>query len=88
MTPLTEATNRPVGEAPAADAEAEVLRRRVRQALVELSAEHRHLLFLKYVKGLSLPEMAAALSASVPVLKVRLGHARRELLIKVGDAAA
>ncbi len=88
MTPATNAKTAPAAESPAADAEAEVLRRRVRQALVELSAEHRHLLFLKYVKGLSLPEMATALSASVPALKVRLGHARRELLIKVGYAAA
>lgn len=87
MRSVTEAKNGPAGELPAADAEAEVLRRRVRQALGELSAEHRHLLFLKYVKGLSLPEMAKALSASVPVLKVRLGHARRVLLIKVGYVA-
>lgn len=83
MTPLTEAKSAPV-----ADAEAEVLKRRVRQALAELSTEHRHLLFLKYVKGLSLSEMAKAVSASEPALKVRLGHARRELLIKVGYAAA
>jgi RNA polymerase sigma factor (sigma-70 family) len=84
MTPATEAKGAPADERPAADAEAEALRLRVRQAVAELSTEHRHLLFLKYVQGLSLPEMAKEMSASVPALKVRLGHARRELLMKVG----
>lgn len=80
---LDAATEIPAVENPVADAEAADLQRRVREALEELPREQREALVLKYIEGLSLPEMAEALSVSVPALKMRLLRARRELLAKV-----
>lgn len=68
---------------PGADAEAAEVRRKVYQALQELPAEQREALVLKYVEGLSLPEMTQFLSASVSALKMRLLRGRRELLAKL-----
>lgn len=77
---LEAASDIPAVENPATDAEAADVRRRVREALRELPQEQREALVLKYVEGLSLPEMAERLSVSVPALKMRLLRARRELL--------
>lgn len=68
---------------PGADADAADVRRKVHQALQELSTDQREALVLKYVEGLSLPEMAEILSASVSALKMRLLRARQELLAKL-----
>ncbi len=68
---------------PSADAEAGDVRRKVHQALQALPTDQREALVLKYVEGLSLPEMAEILSASVAALKMRLLRARRELLAKL-----
>ncbi|HEY6109768.1 MAG TPA: RNA polymerase sigma factor [Gemmatimonadales bacterium] len=83
LEPLDAASEIPAVENPATDAEAEDLRRRVRLALQDLPREQREALVLKYIEGLSLPEMAEALSVSVPALKMRLLRARRELLARV-----
>ena len=77
---LDEASEIPAVENPGADAEAADVRRRVREALQELAPEQREALVLKYVEGLSLPEMAERLSVGVSALKMRLLRARRELL--------
>jgi|SRR5712692_5230491 len=78
-----EAATVPALEDPGADAEAADVRRKVHQALQELPTDQREALVLKYVEGLSLPEMAEILSASVSALKMRLMRARRELLAKL-----
>ncbi len=70
-------------EDPGGDAEAADLRRRVHQALQELPADQREALVLKYVQGLSLPEMARLLKASVSALKMRLLRGRDALRQKL-----
>jgi RNA polymerase sigma-70 factor (ECF subfamily) len=87
METLEEATHVPAADNPSADAEAADVRRQVRQALRELPDEQREVLILKYVEGLSIPEMAEVLSASVPALKMRLLRARRELLARLEEVA-
>lgn len=82
--PLSEeAVEVPSPDDPGADAEAAEVRRKIQGALQQLPAEHREALILKYVEGLSLPEMATLLSAGVPALKMRLLRARRMLLAKL-----
>lgn len=63
------------------------LRRRVREALGELAVDQREALILKYVHGMSLPEMAEVLSVSVPALKMRLSRGREALRTRLGDVA-
>jgi RNA polymerase sigma-70 factor (ECF subfamily) len=73
-----EAADDPAREAAVAD-----LRRRVREALLDLPADQREALLLKYVEGLSLAEMAETLSVSVPALKMRLLRGREGLREKL-----
>lgn len=87
MESLDEATHVPAADDPGADAEAADVRRRVRRVLQELPDDQREVLLLKYVEGLSIPEMAEALSASVPALKMRLLRARRALLARLEEVA-
>lgn len=87
MESLEDATHVPAADDPSADAEAADVRRRVRRVLEELPDDQREVLLLKYVEGLSIPEMAGALSASVPALKMRLLRARRELLARLEEVA-
>jgi RNA polymerase sigma-70 factor, ECF subfamily len=83
LEPLDAASEIPAVDNPVTDAEAEELRRRVRHALQDLPRDQREALVLKYIEGLSLPEMAEMLSVSVSALKMRLLRARRELLARV-----
>lgn len=84
LEPLSEEAEAvPSPADPGADAEAAEVRRKVHQALQELPTEQREALVLKYVEGLSLPEMAQLLSASVSALKMRMLRGRRELLAKL-----
>jgi RNA polymerase sigma-70 factor (ECF subfamily) len=83
MRPLEEAEELAAPDDPAADAEAADVRRRIEGVLQELPDEQREVLILKYVEGMSIPEMAETLSASVPALKMRLVRARRGLLAKL-----
>jgi len=84
LEPLSEeAAEVPSPADPGADAEVADVRRKVHQALQQLPTDQREALVLKYVEGLSLPEMAQALSASVSALKMRLLRGRRELLAKL-----
>lgn len=78
-----EAGEVPAPHDPGADAEAADVRRKVHRALGQLSEEYREVLILKYVEGLSLPEMAALLSVRIPALKMRLLRGRRALLAKL-----
>jgi RNA polymerase sigma-70 factor, ECF subfamily len=71
-------------EDPGGDAEAADVRRRVHEALRELPTDQREALVLKYVQGLSLPEMARLLKASVAALKMRLLRGRTALREKIG----
>jgi RNA polymerase sigma-70 factor, ECF subfamily len=71
-----------------ADAEAEDVRGRVHDALQRLPAEQREALVLKYVEGVSLPEMAGLLGASVPALKMRLLRGRAALRETLGGLLA
>lgn len=77
----------PATDAPDADAEAAELRGQVQDALNELSPDHREALLLKYVHGLSLPEMAELLSSTVPALKMRLLRGREALREKLRGVA-
>lgn len=82
--PLSEeAAELPAPEDPGADAEAADVRRKVHRALGDLSPEYREVLILKYVEGLSLPEMATRLTTRIPALKMRLLRGRRALLAKL-----
>ncbi len=84
VAPLSEeAADVASAEDPSADAEAAEVRGKVHQAMQALPTDQREALVLKYVEGLSLPEMAEILSASVAALKMRLLRARRALLAKV-----
>ena len=84
LEPLSdEATQVPSPADPEAETEGADVRWRVHQALQQLPTDQREALVLKYVEGLSLPEMAQALSASVSALKMRLLRGRRELLAKL-----
>lgn len=85
---LDEAADVPSFDDPGLDAEQADVRREVHRALQELPRDQREALVLKYVEGLSLPEMAEMLSASVPALKMRLLRARRELLAKLEGVVA
>jgi len=77
--PFESLIDEPATAAPDADAEAAELRERVQGALQQLPAEQREALVLKYLHGLSLPEMAELLSCSVPALKMRLLRGREAL---------
>jgi RNA polymerase sigma-70 factor (ECF subfamily) len=73
-------------QTPEAAVEADELRQRVHEALLELPPDRREALVLKYVNGLSLPELSEVLGSSVPALKMRLLRARaglRERLTRV-----
>lgn len=61
------------------DAAAEVVESvAVRNALEQLTAEHRAILILKFWEGLSGPEIADVLDLSLPAVKMRLHRARKE----------
>lgn len=72
-------------EDPSGDAEAAEARRRVHEALQELPVDQREALVLKYVQGLSIPEMAETLKTSVAALKMRLLRGRGALRERLGD---
>jgi len=55
------------------------LRRLLTNALDSLSEEHREVLLLRDMEGLSAPEVAASLSISVQAVKSRLHRARAQL---------
>ena len=82
-----EAVDVPAADLPPdAALEADEARARIRRALDALPTNHREALVMKYVTGLSLPEMSEALEVSVPALKMRLLRARhglRQLLTEV-----
>jgi RNA polymerase sigma-70 factor (ECF subfamily) len=60
-------------------AEAEELREKVQQALQRISPDQREALVLRYVQGMSLPEMTELLATTVPALKMRLLRGRQNL---------
>ncbi len=59
--------------------EADEMRRKIEEALLRLPWDQREALILRYIEGLSLREMAAALSASQSALKMRLLRGRAAL---------
>ena len=81
--PLEEGAEMTAPHDPAHDATVADLQRRVRRALMDLPADQREALLLKYVEGLSLPEMAEVLGVSVPALKMRLLRGRESLRDKL-----
>jgi RNA polymerase sigma-70 factor (ECF subfamily) len=60
-------------------AEAHELRRKVHEALQRISPDQREALVLRYVHGMSLPEMTELLATTVPALKMRLLRGRQNL---------
>ena len=82
---LDHAGDLPAADDASGDAEAADQSRRVHQALRELPAGQREALVLKYVEGLSLPEMARLLETSVPALKMRLLRGRCGLREKLAE---
>jgi RNA polymerase sigma-70 factor (ECF subfamily) len=79
LEPLSAAATLPARGDPAAEAEAQELRRRVHAALQRLPVDQREALVLRYVHGMDLAEMAETLSASVGALKMRLLRGREAL---------
>ncbi len=57
-----------------------------REALAQLSREHRETFLLYHVQGLSVPEVAAVLELPAGTVKSRLFTARRHLRELLGDA--
>ncbi len=78
--PLTgEAAGMSAPGDPGARVEADELRRKIEEALLRLPWDQREALILRYIEGLSLREMAVALSASESALKMRLLRGRAAL---------
>jgi RNA polymerase sigma-70 factor (ECF subfamily) len=76
---LSTAAEHPADHATDAEAEVAEVRRRLHEALQALPLDQREALVLKHVHGMSLPEMAELLSATVPALKMRLLRGRQAL---------
>ena len=87
MKPLDEVMELPAADDPALDAEAREIDHRVRDALHSLPQDQREAFVLKYIEGLTIPEIAQAISASEAALKMRLMRARRALLAKLDGVA-
>ncbi len=83
--PLTE--DHPAPHDLGSEAEDADVRRRVHEALQELPTDQREALVLKYVEGLSLPEMTKLLHASASALKMRLLRGRSALREKLEGVA-
>lgn len=64
---------------PEADARGAELRRALKQGLAALSPEHREILLLHEMQGLSYDELAAALGCRLGTVKSRLARARESL---------
>ncbi len=87
MKPLDDIAEIPAADNPGADLEAREIERRVRDALHGLPEDQREAFVLKYIEGLTIPEIARAVSASEAALKMRLMRARRALLAKLDGVA-
>lgn len=79
MTDIDEA-----GQLPSADdhqraAEQAEVRKQVRQALTELSPEHREAVELTFFQGMSYDEVAAAMGCPLNTVKTRMFHAKKKL---------
>lgn len=72
------------GGSSSSDAEL-VERLRIEGALNELSVDHRLVLTLHYIDGLTVPELAAHLGRSVKSVEGLVTRARRELRAHLGD---
>lgn len=72
---------------PEVELEAAEVRRKVHQALQELPLDQREALVLKYVHGMTLPEMADLSSATLSALKMRLLRGRQALREKLQGVA-
>ena len=79
-------------DAPAASPHAQLERKELRAALEEglmaLSAEHRQILLLRELEGLSYEEIAAALDLDLGTVKSRIARARsglRKYLVQTGN---
>jgi RNA polymerase sigma-70 factor (ECF subfamily) len=68
------------------DAHVDVLR--ARQLLGQLAPQHRAALTLRYLDGLSVPEVAAVLERTVDATEALLVRARRELRRAYGEGGA
>lgn len=81
ITPLSSAEPMSVPSDDAADERAQAgdLKRELERALAQLTDEQREAIILKYLKGLSLDEMAELLSVTVPAVKMRLKRGREAL---------
>ena len=70
------------------EADAELVERlRVEGALSELSVDHRLVLTLHYIDGLTVPALAEHLGRSVKSIEGLITRARRELRAQLGDDA-
>ncbi|MDX2079545.1 MAG: sigma-70 family RNA polymerase sigma factor [Terrimicrobiaceae bacterium] len=61
------------------------IRRRIEQAIGELSPDQRAVLLLREVEGLSYEEIAAELSCSMGTVMSRLFHARKKMQLLLKD---
>lgn len=63
------------------------IRERIAAALAELSDNHRAVLVMRELDGLSYEEMAQAMSCSKGTIMSRLFHARRNMQVRLADLA-
>ena len=73
------------GESPADSMSHGELRIKIQTALVKLSAEHREVVLLKDVQGLSYKEIAEAMSSTLGTVMSRLFYARQKLQALLKD---
>ena len=83
-TPLGEATHSSDAGNPADLAERVANQLEVRQAIVGLSEEHKHVVMLRYFADLSVPQVAQVLGCREGTVKSRLHRALRHLRDEIG----
>ncbi len=77
--PILDRIPDPGGRSPEREAELEDLGRWIRDAMTKLSENHRTVLLLREVDGLSYAEIAAVTGTSIGTVMSRLFHARRKM---------
>jgi RNA polymerase sigma-70 factor (ECF subfamily) len=75
------------GQTPETALEVAEVQRRVHEALQRIPADQREALVLKYVHGMTLPEMTELLSVTLSAVKMRLLRGREALREQLNGVA-
>ena len=73
----------PAGESPESQAGAREIARHIERALAEISPEHREVLILRDVEGLSCGAVGEILGVETGTVKSRLHRARKSLRVRL-----